>query len=135
MARVCLAFATLTPGCQKPNPPTPPIAAPPSLTTPVIADPNAPLADEDYQEFGRKLESAVTAGDKPAVVQLFRMKEIQQRVDRELESNLSPADREGLRLVSEGSGGRLGTDVTNAVKDGGSYSSCAFTRWTDSDGY
>jgi tetratricopeptide (TPR) repeat protein len=128
---VFLTVAALASGCKKPDSPTPPAADPPSSTPSAVADPNAPLTDKDYEDFGRKLEAAVAVGDKPVVDQLFRMTEIMVRVDRELNLNLSPIDREGLRVSAERSGGRVGADAIAAVREGGGYS---FLRVHTADG-
>jgi tetratricopeptide (TPR) repeat protein len=104
-------------GCSKKSDPDTDSAGP----APPIAKADGPPTEEECQAFGRKLEKAVAEGDKAATDQLFHIKDLMERADRELKLDLTPADQDGLKKVGERTSGRTASEAIGVAQNGGSY--------------
>lgn len=107
--------ACLCAGCGKKGPnPDDPGPAPP-----VAAHVGPPLTDEDYREFGRKLEKAVAEGDTAELGRLIRVMDLFERSISDLD--LSASMRKGVMAGASQQSGQFAGQIAEVVKNGGSY--------------
>jgi tetratricopeptide (TPR) repeat protein len=112
---VLALVVTLAVGCKKKNPD--PDAAGPA---PRVEHTGPPLTEDDYKEFGAKLEKAVIDGDKAEVDRLVRVLDLFERSISDL--SVTAAERKGMLAGASRSGGQFSQQFIDIVKSGGSYS-------------
>src|SRR5690349_19662701 len=111
VAAVCLCS-----GCGKKGGPNPDNPGP---APPVAAHVGPPLTDEDYREFGRKLETAVATGDNAEVGRLIRVMDLFERSISDLD--LSAGMKKGMMTGASRQSGQFAGQLTDVTKNGGSY--------------
>jgi tetratricopeptide (TPR) repeat protein len=112
---VVVLAATLVAGCKKKGPD--PDAPGPA---PAVEHIGPPLTEDDYREFGEKLEKAVADGDRAELDRLVRILDLVERSASDL--HLTQSERKGLLAGASGAAGQFSQQFINAVQDGGSYS-------------
>lgn len=109
-----IGLAVLLVGCKKKV--RDPDSADPA---PAMVNTGAPLTEDDYKEFGEKIEKAVATGDADALNRLFRVNDLIERSVSDL--GLTPSEKKSFLAGVASGGSRFAAQFIKVVQQGGSY--------------